>query len=130
MAKAATAIAMAAIVDAIVDAVVNVANVVSAVIVQQVQLPMPPRIPRVHVKQNPVKKAVVAIAMVAPSVLKLRARMQTLQAPSQAMLHLQLIAIQQRMAVSNARVAVATVVVVVAGNVLSAAKVPEKQMQR
>jgi hypothetical protein len=68
MPRAATVIAMAVIVvDAIVDVAANGANAVSG---QQVQLQMPPRIPRVHVKQNPVKKVVVAIAMVAPSALK------------------------------------------------------------
>jgi hypothetical protein len=50
-----------------VDVAANAANAVSG---QQVQLPMPPRIPRVHVKQNLAKKAVVVIAMAAPSVLK------------------------------------------------------------
>jgi hypothetical protein len=68
MPRAATVIAMAVtVVDAIVDVAANAANAVSG---QRVQLPMPPRIPRVHVKQNPVKKVVVAIAMVAPSALK------------------------------------------------------------
>jgi hypothetical protein len=68
MHKAATAIAMAVIVvDAIVDVAVNAANAVSG---QQAQLQMQARMPRVHVKQNPVKKVVVAIAMVAPSALK------------------------------------------------------------
>jgi hypothetical protein len=55
------------VVDAIVDVAANAANAVSG---QQVQLPMPPRIPRAHAKQNPVKKAVVAIAMAAPSAQK------------------------------------------------------------
>jgi hypothetical protein len=55
------------VVDAIVDVAANAANAVSD---QQAQRPMPPRIPRVHVKQNPVKKVVVAIAMVAPSALR------------------------------------------------------------
>jgi len=68
MPRAATVIAMAVtVVDAIVDVAANAANAVSG---QQVQLPMPPQIPRVHVKQNPVKKAVVAIAMAAPSAQK------------------------------------------------------------
>jgi hypothetical protein len=58
---------MAVIVDAIVDAAVNVANAVSG---QQAQLQMLARTQKVHVKQNPVKKAAVAIAMAAPSALK------------------------------------------------------------
>jgi hypothetical protein len=66
---------MAVIVDAIVDVAVNAANAVSA---QQAQVLMPPRIQRVHVKQSPVKKAAVVIAMAAPSALKARAPMQTL----------------------------------------------------
>jgi hypothetical protein len=68
MPRAATVIAMAVIVvDAIVDVAANAVNAVSD---QQAQLPMPPRIPRAHVKQNPVKKAAVVIAMAAPSVQK------------------------------------------------------------
>jgi hypothetical protein len=74
MAKAVMAIAMAVIVDAIVDVAVNAANAASG---QQAQLPMQARTQKAHVKQNPVKKAVVAIAMVAPSALKARAPMQT-----------------------------------------------------
>jgi hypothetical protein len=74
MAKAATAIAMAAIVDAIVGVAVNAANAASG---QQVQLPMQARTQKARAKQNPVKKAVVVIAMVAPSALKARAPMQT-----------------------------------------------------
>ena len=46
------------------------------------------------------------------------------------MLLLQGIAIQRQMEASNARVVVAIAVVVVAGNALSAAKVPEKQTQQ
>ena len=76
-AKAATVIAMAVIVDAIVDAAVNAANGVNEPSDQQAQLPMQARIQRAHAKQNPVKKVVVAIAMVAPSALKSRAPMQT-----------------------------------------------------
>jgi hypothetical protein len=66
---------MAVIVDAIVDAAVNVANAVSG---QRAQLQMLARTQMAYVKQNPAKKAVAAIAMVAPSVLKSRAPMQTL----------------------------------------------------
>jgi hypothetical protein len=83
MPRAATVIAMAVIVDVIVDVAVSVANVASG---QQVRLPIPPRIPRLREKQNPVKKVVVVIAMAVPSALKSRAVMQTLQALSQAML--------------------------------------------
>jgi hypothetical protein len=75
MPKAVTAIAMAVIVDAIVDAAVNAANEPSD---QQAQLPMRTQTQRAHAKQNRVKKAVVAIAMVVPSALKSRAPMQTL----------------------------------------------------
>ena len=46
------------------------------------------------------------------------------------MLHLQAIAIQRRMEVSNARVVVVIAVVVVADNVLSAAKVLQKLAQQ
>jgi hypothetical protein len=46
------------------------------------------------------------------------------------MLHPQPMAIQRRMEVSNARVAVAIAVVVVVVGVLSAVKVPVKQTQR
>jgi hypothetical protein len=46
------------------------------------------------------------------------------------MLHLQPIAIQQPKAAMSAVVVVAIAVVVVAGNVPSAVKVPEKQTQR
>ena len=74
--KAAMATAMAVIVDAIVDAAVNAANGVNEPSDQQAQLRMQVRIPRAHAKQNPVKKVVVAIAMVAPSALKSRAPMQ------------------------------------------------------
>jgi|OM-RGC.v1.036675627 hypothetical protein len=55
------------VVDAIVDVAANAANAVSG---QQVQLPMPPRTQKALVKQNPAKKAVVAIAMAAPSAQK------------------------------------------------------------
>jgi hypothetical protein len=55
---------MAVIVDAIVGVAVNAASG------KQAQLQMPPQVPRAHVKQNPAKKVVDAIAMVAPSVLK------------------------------------------------------------
>jgi multisubunit Na+/H+ antiporter MnhC subunit len=71
MPKAATVIAMAVIVDAIVDVAVNAASG------QQAQLPMRTQTQRAHAKQNPVKKAVVVIAMVAPIALKAHARMQT-----------------------------------------------------
>jgi hypothetical protein len=71
------AIAMAVIVDAIVDVAVNAANAANAASGQQAQLPMQARTQKAHLKQNPVKKAVVAIAMVAPSALKARAPMQT-----------------------------------------------------
>jgi hypothetical protein len=71
MPKAATVIAMAVIVvDAIVDAAVNAASGVNGSSGQQAQLLMLPRTLKAHVKQNPVKKAVVAIAMVALSALK------------------------------------------------------------
>jgi hypothetical protein len=73
MPKAAMVIAMAVIVDAIVGAVVNAANAGSG---QQAQLPMQTRTQKAHAKQSPVKKAVVAIAMAAPSALKSRAPMQ------------------------------------------------------
>ena len=73
MPKAVTAIAMAVIVDAIVVAAANAANGVNEPSGQQAQLPMLPRTQRAHVKQSPVKKAAVAIAMVAPSALKSRA---------------------------------------------------------
>jgi hypothetical protein len=46
------------------------------------------------------------------------------------MLHQQPIAIQRRMEMNNARVAVAIVAVVVAGNALSVVKVAQKQAQR
>jgi hypothetical protein len=74
MAKAATVIAMAVIVDAIVGVAANAANAASG---QQAQLPMQDQTQKAHAKQNPVKKAVVAIAMVAPSALKACAPMQT-----------------------------------------------------
>jgi hypothetical protein len=61
------AIAMAVIVDAIVGVAVNVANAVSG---QQAQRPKQARTQRAHAKQNPVKKAEVAIAMAVPSALK------------------------------------------------------------
>jgi hypothetical protein len=77
MPKAVTAIAMVVIVDAIVDAAVNAASGVNEPSGQQAQLPMQARTQKAHAKQNPVKKAVVAIAMVAPSALKARAPMQT-----------------------------------------------------
>jgi hypothetical protein len=91
---------------------------------------MLPRTQKAHVKQNPVKKAVVAIAMAAPSALKSRAPMQTPLVLSQVMLHLPPIAIQRRMEVINARVVVAIDADVVAGNVLSAAKVQQKHTQQ
>jgi hypothetical protein len=74
MAKAATVIAMAVIVGAIVGVAVNAANAASG---QQAHLPMQALTQKAHAKQNPVKKAVVAIAMVATSALKARAPMQT-----------------------------------------------------
>ena len=77
MPKAATVIAMAVIVDAIVDVAVNAANGVNEPSDQQAQLPMRTQTQRAHAKQNPVKKAVVAIAMVAPIALKAHAPMQT-----------------------------------------------------
>jgi hypothetical protein len=67
---------MAVIVDAIVDAVVNAANGVNESSDRQAQLPMQTRTQKAHAKQSPVKKAVVAIAMAAPSALKSRAPMQ------------------------------------------------------
>ena len=71
MPKAAMAIAMAVIVaDAIVGVAVNAASGVNGSSGQQAQLLMLPRTLKAHVKQNPVKKAVVAIAMVALSALK------------------------------------------------------------
>jgi hypothetical protein len=70
MPKVATAIAMAVIVDAIVGVAVNAASGVNEPSGQQAQLLMLPRTLKAHVKQNPVKKAAVAIAMVAPSALK------------------------------------------------------------
>jgi hypothetical protein len=85
MPKAVTAIAMAVIVDVIVDVAVSAANAVSG---QQAQLPMAVRTQKEHAKPNPVKKAVVVIAMVAPSALKSRAPMQIPQARSQATFHL------------------------------------------
>jgi hypothetical protein len=75
MLRAVTVIAMAVIVDAIVGAAVNAANAVSG---QQAQLQMLAQTQKVHVKQNPVKKVVVVIAMVAPSALKSRAPTQML----------------------------------------------------
>jgi hypothetical protein len=75
MPKAVTAIAMAVIVDAIVGVAVNAANAVSG---QQVQLQMQAQTQKAYVKQNHAKKAVAAIATVAPSVLKSRAPMQML----------------------------------------------------
>jgi hypothetical protein len=56
--------------DAIVGVAVNAASGVSGPSAQQAQLLMLPRTLKAHVKQNPVKKAAVAIAMVAPSALK------------------------------------------------------------
>jgi hypothetical protein len=117
---------MAVSADVIVGVVANVANAVSD---QQALLRMLPRIQRARAKQSPAKKDAVAIAMAAPSVLKQRAVMQMLQASSQAMLLLPLMAMQRRMAVMNAGVAVAIDVVVVAGNAPSAVKVVQKQMQ-
>jgi hypothetical protein len=70
MPRVATAIAMAVIVDAIVGVAVNATSGVNGSSGQQAQLQMPPQVPRAHVKQNPAKKVVDAIAMVAPSVLK------------------------------------------------------------
>jgi hypothetical protein len=70
MPRVATAIAMAVIVDAIVGVAANAASGVNGASGQQAQLQMPPQVPRAHVKQNPAKKVVDAIAMVAPSVLK------------------------------------------------------------
>jgi hypothetical protein len=70
MPRVATAIAMAVIVDAIVGVAVNATSGVNGSSGQQAQLQMSPQVPRAHVKQNPVKKVAVAIAMVAPSVLK------------------------------------------------------------
>ena len=71
MPKAVTVIAMAVIVvDAIVGVAVNATSGVNGSSGQQAQLQMPPQVPRAHVKQNPAKKVVDAIAMVAPSVLK------------------------------------------------------------
>ena len=78
MPKAVTAIAMAVIVDAIVGVAANAASGVNGPSGQQVQLQMPPQTQKAHVKRNPVKRAAVAIATVAPSVLKSRAPMQTL----------------------------------------------------
>jgi hypothetical protein len=75
MLRAATVIATAVIVDVIVGVAANAANAVSG---QQVQLQMQAQTQKAHVKQNPVKKVVAAIAMVAPSVLKSRAPMRTL----------------------------------------------------
>jgi hypothetical protein len=130
MPRVATAIAMAVIVDAIVDAVVNAASGVSGPSGQQAQLLMLPRTLKEHVKQNPVKKAAVAIATVALSALKLRAAMQMPLALNLTMLPPQTIAIQRRMVVMNAGVAVAIDAVVVAGNALSVVKVAQKQAQR
>jgi hypothetical protein len=76
--KAVTAIAMAVIVDATVDVAVNAANGVNEQSDQQAQPPMLRRTQKARAKQNRVKKAVVAIVMVAPSALKARAPMQTL----------------------------------------------------
>ena len=77
MPRVATAIAMAVIVvDEIVGVAVNAASGVSGPSGQQAQLLMLPRTLKAHVKQNPVKKAAVAIATVALSALKLRAAMQ------------------------------------------------------
>jgi hypothetical protein len=50
--------------------VVNAANGVNEPSGQQAQLRMQVRIQKAHAKQNPVKKVVVAIAMVAPSAQK------------------------------------------------------------
>jgi hypothetical protein len=80
MPKAAMVIAMAVIVDAIVDVAVNAANAANEVNEpsdQQAQAPMLRRTQKAPAKLSPVKKAVVAIAMVAPSALKARAPMQT-----------------------------------------------------
>ncbi len=87
MPKAATAIAMVATVDVIVGVAVNVASG------QQAQLLIQAQAQKARAKQNPVKKAVVAVAMAAPSALRSHALMQTPQAQNQAMLHLQPIAI-------------------------------------
>jgi hypothetical protein len=91
---------------------------------------MLPRTLKAHVKQNPVKKAAVVIAMVASSALKSRAAMQMPQVLSQLMPHLQPMVIQRRRAVINAKVVVAIDAVVVAGNALSVVKVAQKQAQR
>jgi hypothetical protein len=77
MPKAAMVIAMAVIVDAIVDVAANAANGVNEPSDQQAQAPMLRRTQKAPAKLSPVKKAVVAIAMVAPSALKARAPMQT-----------------------------------------------------
>jgi len=131
MPRVATAIAMAVIVaDAIVGVAVNAASGVNGSSGQQAQLLMLPRTLKAHVKQNPVKKAAVAIATVALSALKLRAAMQMPLARSLTMLPPQTIAIQRRMVVMNAGVAVAIDAVVVAGNALSEVKVAQKQAQR
>jgi hypothetical protein len=71
MPRVETAIAMAVIVaDAIVGVAVNAASGVNESSGQQAQLLMLPRALKAHVKQNPVKKAAVAIATVALSALK------------------------------------------------------------
>jgi hypothetical protein len=75
MLRAATVIATAVIVDVIVGVAVNAANAVSG---QHLHLQMQVQTQKAHVKQNPVKKVVAAIAMVAPSVLKSRAPMRML----------------------------------------------------
>jgi hypothetical protein len=131
MPRVETAIAMAVIVaDAIVGVAVNAASGVNGSSGQQAQLLMLPRILKAHVKQNPVKKAAVVIAMVASSALKSRAAMQMPQVLSQLMPHLQPMVIQRRRAVINAKVVVAIDAVVVAGNALSVVKVAQKQAQR
>ena len=134
MPRVATAIAMAVIVvDAIVGVAVNAASGVSGVSGpsgQQAQFLMLPRTLKAHAKQNPVKKAAVAIATVALSALKLRAAMQMPLALNLTMLPPQTIAIQRRMVVMNAGVAVAIDAVVVADNALSVVKVAQKQAQR
>jgi hypothetical protein len=118
------------VVDVIVDVAVNAASGVNGSSGQQAQLLMLPRILKAHVKQNPVKKAAVVIAMVASSALKSRAAMQMPQVLSQLMPHLQPMVIQRRRAVINAKVVVAIDAVVVAGNALSVVKVAQKQAQR
>jgi hypothetical protein len=130
MPKAVTVIVVVVIVDAIVVVAANAASAVNGTSGQQTLPPIPPQTQRAHVKQNPVKKAAVAIAMVAPSALKSHAQMEMPQAQRQAILHLQPIAIQRQMEVISARVVVAIDVVVAVDNALSVAKVAQKRMQR